>query len=278
MFNLSYNGLSSLRGFTPDRYINAGIMFPLANVFSCLMTGHASAIAIALVNMTIACVLVAAKVGILSFSFGKSLHFLNQLDPLRVTAICTAIIAAIFLLGSGGTSLVIIQGVSFLAFSVGNHIQSSPMLLKLKPTSAIEKALLHPALWYGVGYTFIGLTIAGGEALLDNWVAALFTIAGIVEIIASLVMSAGKVVNKAGPFIGVTIGTLFLFAAGIATNNWAGAACALSAGIGELDLAIQTQQAQNKVAKKTGVPVSLGVLTKPLQGLMDSVGIPKYGR
>ncbi len=272
MFNISYHGLSCLRGLTPDRYLNPGVMFPLANVFSCFMTGNPSAIAVALINMVVASALAAAQVGILELSFGK------HLNPLRVTAICTIVIAVIFLLGSGGTSLVLIQGISFLAFSVGNYIQSSSSLLKLKPKSAIEKALLHPALWYGVGYTFIGLTIAGGESLFKNMVAALFTIAGIIEIIASLVMSAGKVVNKAGPFIGVTIGTIFLFAAGVAIGNWAGAACAACAGLGELSLAIQTQQEQNSEAQKTGIPVSLGIFTRPLQQWMDKIGIPKYSR
>ncbi len=274
MFSISYHGLSCLKHFTLDRMLNPGVLFPLANVFSCFMTGNPSAISIALFNMVIVCMLAAEQIGILDLSFNKK-SIGRHVNLLRFTAICTTVIAAIFLLGSNGASLQILLGMSFLAFSTGNFIQSSATTHAMKPTWNIVKALLHPALWYGVGYTFVGLTIAGGESIFNNMTAALFTLAGIVEIIASLGMSMGKVVNRAGPFIGITIGTAFLFAAGIATRNWTGAACAAVSGLGNLSLAIQTQQEQHREAQKTGIPVCLGILTRALQKFMNKTGIPK---
>ena len=301
------NNANTPRAFTVDRLFNPGVDFSFANFFNTLITGNPVAIKIAIAKLAAACVIAGTQIGVnrlpddsrIKKHFKAASAYLNDqsdnrstlkrgfqfigkqlTDPLRITAYCAAAIGSMLIVGSGGAVVPVIQGLAFLSFSVGNFIQSSPALKALTEKEDCPralKAILHPALWYGIGYTGTGFAIAGGTSVLGNTVATLFTAAGVTEIIASLWMSTRKVSNKAGPFVGVAIGTASLVGAGIATGNIAGAACAAFACKGETGLAILTQQAENRNALKTGVPVRNGILTRPLQWAMNKLGIPKCG-
>ena len=154
-------------------------------------------------------------------------------NPMRVTAYCALAVSAVLLIGSGGVGTALFPGMAALYFCIGNFIQSSSKRASItenSKTNPITKAMLHPAVWYGLGYAATGLGIGGGLNLffhpLTNPQATFMTLIGIAETAASLgLMISGMVKNAAAPFVGVATGTLAFAAAGLTRQrpryrNW----------------------------------------------------------
>jgi hypothetical protein len=202
-------------------------------------------------------------------------------NPMRMTAYSALAVSAVLLVSSGGVGAALFPGMAALWFGVGNFIQSSskrPSIIANSKTDAITKAMLHPAVWYGLGYAATGLGIGGGLGLLldplTNPQATFLTLIGAAETAASLgLMISGNVTNAAAPFVGVAAGTLAFAAAGLATRNVLGVATGMFACAGELSLAVMMQEQHNKnnVNNRNPKPPSRieSFLTAPIRVAME---------
>jgi|GEM_PF-5919710 hypothetical protein len=172
-------------------------------------------------------------------------------NPLGFMSCCTLVISAILLHAAAtGSTAALFPGLAALFFTIGNRIASSKYLddlSKKETTHPVIKALLHPAVWYGLGYTATGIGIGGGLGLLSGNAKALaLTGIGIAETVGSLgALALGLVKNKAVPFVGVAAGTTTFAVAGAFAGNPLGALVGVFACMGELSLAVIKQKEHN---------------------------------
>jgi len=262
-------------------YANAGTFFPLANVSNFAQAANPVATEIAVGNLVYSVLLASASAiknnlpeksrtkkfyKNISAAIHDETPTKNPLkrafrfvgcelsNPLRVTSYCALGIGGLLLAGfTGGASVALFPGLAAIFFGVGNYIQSSSTLTQFRDSKTINplvRAVLHPSVWYGIGYAATGVGIGGGLSLLanptSNVTASLLTSIGIAETAGSLwLMASGNVKNKAAPFVGVAIGTTFFAATGLVTGNVLGAATGIFACAGELSLAVVEQKQNN---------------------------------
>ena len=290
------------------KFATPGFFFPAANVANFMQGHNAVATGVALFNLVYSSILIAGSLYLerapdqspgrkIIKAISESLNDTSAADrpiekafrlvgremsnPMRVTAYCALAVSAILLVGCGGGGAALFPGMAALWFGVGNFIQSSAKrasIIEHSKTNAISKAMLHPAVWYGLGYAATGLGIGGGLNLLLNPLtnpqATLLTLIGAAETAASLgLMISGKVTNAAAPFVGVAAGTLAFAAAGLATGNVLGVATGLFACAGELSLAVmmQEQHNNNNLNNRNNKPASKieSFLTAPIRLAME---------
>lgn len=270
----------SARGFFQRRFshiagelFDASVLFPLANVFNFSQGNDPLATNLAVANLAYSLIFIsttsalkarpgavsqatppnrtdgqpAARKGPIADAFrlvGRELA-----NPLRITSYCALAIGAVLLAKAhGGSPEALFPGLAGIFFGVGNFLQSSEKLRRLQANPAtppLARAVLHPAVWYGLGYTMTGIGIGGGPQLLanpaGNMAAALLTGIGVVETAGALgMMASGRVTNPAAAFMGVALGTGFFTATGLVTGNLAGAATGACAALGEISLAVKT--------------------------------------
>jgi hypothetical protein len=292
------------------KFATPGFFFPAANVANFMQGHNAVGTGIALFNLAYSSILIGGSsylekapnqspVKALFNAVSKSVNDTSATErpvekafrvvgremsnPMRVTAYCALAVSAVLLAGSGGSGgsgPALFPGMAALWFGIGNFIQSSSRRASITEnpeTNAITKAVLHPAVWYGLGYAATGLGIGGGLNLLfdplANPQATFMTLIGIAETAASLgLMISGIVTNAAAPFVGVAAGTLAFAAAGLATGNVLGVATGLFACAGELSLAVMMQEQHNKnnVNNPNVKPASKieSFLTSPIRAAM----------
>ena len=234
---------------------------------------------LAAANLLYCLIITAAGLGQPALKAGRRAFARQFLVPLRVNAYMVFLIGLILIKGSASSNdPAFLPGLAALFFGIGNFLQSSSRNAAyragLKATS-IKRALLHPAVWYGIGYTLTGIAIGGGLVLLAhplaNPLAACLTLIGVLETGFSIsLMVSGNVVNQAVPFVGVAIGTSLFALTGIVMKNYLGAATGLFACLGELSLAILMQQLQNATLPLVDRPASKieSVLTLPIRWAM----------
>ena len=272
--------MAFLNSSVVKKFATPGFFFPAADVANFMQGHNAVGTGIALFNLAYCSVLIAgssylerapsqssAKQYFNAFSISlndtaspdrpieKALRLVGRQmsNPLRVTAYCALAVSAVLLVGSG-VGAALFPGMAALCFGIGNFIQSGSKrasIIENSKANLITKAMLHPAVWYGLGYAATGLGIGGGLSLLFNPLknpqATFMTIIGVAETAASLgLMISGMVTNAAAPFVGVAAGTLAFAAAGLATGNVLGIATGLFACAGELSLAVMMQEEHNK--------------------------------
>lgn len=207
-------------------------------------------------------------------------------NTLRVTAYCALAVGAVLL--SSGAAESLLPGLAAVAFGVGNGLASSPTVERLNAnpeTKALVRALTHPAVYYGLGYTAAGLMAGGGLELLEqplhNIPASLSTTLGVSETsLALLGLGMGRFKNPAAGFIAVAVGTMINAVSGMLTGNFNSALANSLAGLGESWLATDAQKKFNLDTKnnpekyENEKPSILGavsdVLTSPLRGLMKA--------
>ena len=290
------------------KFATPGFFFPAANVANFMQGHNAVGTGIALFNLVYSSILIGGSsylervpnqlpVKRFFYAVSKSVSDTSPTDrpiekafrlvgremsnPMRVTAYCALAVGAVLLVGSGGGGTALFPGMAALWFGIGNFIQSSSKRASItenSKTNAISKAMLHPAVWYGLGYAATGLGIGGGLSLLFNPLtnpkATFLTLVGTAETAASLgLMISGKVTNAAAPFVGVAAGTLAFAVAGLATGNVLGVATGMFACAGELSLAVMMQEQHNKNNANTPNPRPASkiesFLTAPIRVAME---------
>ena len=194
---------------------------------------------------------------------------------------------------SGGATACLFPGLAAAAFTAGNLLASSAEAQKKlanPDTHPTQKFLLHPATYYGLGYTMTAITIGGGVPFFLNPLDAPMTSVGLVGVgiaetaVSLKYMASGKADNMAVPFVGVAAGTLCFAGAAVVTGNLAGVATALSAFCGETNLAVLEQQKYNlKLANASEAgqePPKEAWLgrhaTAPIRGAMNLGWIPAF--
>ena len=174
------------------KFADAGVFFPAANVCNFMQGGNTVATGIAIANLLYSFVFIAAK---RPSRAPKARPFFADFPvPLRVTSYCALVVSLLLLIdAAGGVGIALFPGLAALFFGIGNFIQSSLFFEKLRhsqKTLTVLKAVLHPAVWYGLGYTMTGINIGGGLMLwnhpLGNMTAFILTTIGITETLGSL--------------------------------------------------------------------------------------------
>jgi hypothetical protein len=291
------------------KFATPGFFFPAANVANFMQGHNAVATCIALFNFAYCSILIAgssylerapnqssAKQLFIAISIRlndtsptdrlieKAFRLVGRemSNPMRVTAYGALAASAVLLGGGGGgVGAALFPGMAALCFGIGNFIQSGSnraSIIENSKANLLAKAMLHPAVWYGLGYAATGMGIGGGLSLLFNPLtnpqATFMTIIGVAETAASLgLMISGMFTNAAAPFVGVAAGTLAFAAAGLATGNVLGIATGLFACAGELSLAVMMQEEHNKnnINNRNPKPASRieSVLTAPIRVAME---------
>lgn len=206
-------------------------------------------------------------------------------SPLRVTAYSALAVGAVLL--SSGAAAALLPGLAAVSFGIGNTLASSPTIERLNENpeaKAIYKAITHPAVYYGLGYTAAGLMAGGGLGLffhpLHNIPASLSTVLGVSETTLALVgMGMGKFKNPAAGFMAVAIGTFVNSVSGLLSGNIPSAMANGIAGLGESWLATDSQKKFNLAEQKdpdqliSDKPSKLSaisdILTMPVRKLMN---------
>ena len=296
------------------KFATPGFFFPAANVANFMQGHNAVATCIAVFNFAYCSILIAgssylerapnqssAKQLFIAISIRlndtsptdrlieKAFRLVGRemSNPMRVTAYCALAASAVLLVGGGGgVGAALFPGMAALCFGIGNFIQSGSKrasIIENSKANLVAKAMLHPAVWYGLGYAATGLGIGGGLSLLFNPLtnpqATFMTTIGVAETAASLgLMISGMVTNAAAPFVGVAAGTLAFAAAGLATGNVLGIATGLFACAGELSSAVMMQEEHNKnnINNRNPKPASRieSVLTAPIRVAMERAPLP----
>ena len=235
--------------------LNPGLLFPMANLFAFLQSRNPAAIGIAAFNVLVSIYILgwlAAGNRLLAAAppprpTGWRGFVADQLySPLRITAWCvlTASTASFI----GGAWLPALAG---LAFGAGNVLASSlPVSRRLQDTQTPpwRKAVLHPAIYYGIGYAMTGLMAGGGLALLGdplaNMPALIATVIGVATILlSSLGLLAGLLRNDT-PFWIVAAGSAINALAGSLSGNALGCVNCLFSMSGEARLGWLARQSK----------------------------------
>lgn len=300
-------------------FADAGVFFPAANVCNFMQGGNPFANKIAIANLAYSSLLIGASI-LLKKMPDKSatrkwvemtiaaihgdaptrnpLRMVFRVigrelsNPLRVTAYCAIGIGGVLVASAaGGSAAALFPGLAGLFFGLGNFLQSSASITERRASGKMSpwsKALTHPAVWYGLGYTMTGIGIGGGLSLLSHpfgdMTATILTFIGVAETVGALgLMISGKVTNQAAPFVGVAAGTACFALTGVVTGNILGAMTGGFACAGELSLAVLMQKLHNATQQGLqGAPPSRieSVLTAPIHAAMRRgwiSSLPKAG-
>ena len=232
-------------------FLDAGFFFPAANVCNFMQGADPIATKIAIANLVYSTFLIGISSSFKTLPEKSQMKSLAFPSPLRITAYCALAISCFLLIDAAeGAGIALFPGLAALFFGFGNLLQSSQVVSAFRSkhkAKSISKALTHPAVWYGLGYTMTGIGIGGGFLLFTephgHLLASFLTFIGIAETLGALgFMISGKVTNQAIPFIGVALGTVFFAMTGIILGNSLGAATGLLACAGELSLAAATDK------------------------------------
>jgi hypothetical protein len=241
------------------RFIDAGVFFPAANVCNFMQGGNLIADKVAIANLLCA-FLLTGKAPAIEVSTQKIQNSILKFilhdftNPLRLTSYSAFIISCLLLASTiQGSEAALFPSLAAFFFGIGNFIQSGPRITKFRsslPARSVLKAITHPAIWYGLGYTATGIAIGGGMELLkapfDHVIALLLTVIGIIEVIGFLgLMVSGTVANQAALFFGVAYGTLCFVISGIIAKNMPGTMAGLFACAGQITLAVKSQKLHN---------------------------------
>jgi len=232
--------------------LDPGVIFPCANLFAFLQSHDPLAITLATLNVVI-------SIGASVFMEGDNrllahhpkrgrdlvIQFLaDQLySPLRITAL--------FALGAGCAAFIHnapLPAMAGCAFGFGNWLASSPTVGTLRNSSMFKtwmSILVHPAIYYGIGYSMTGLMAGGGMAVLqhpeENLAATLATGLGITTTTLSSLGLVTGLFNQATPFWIVAGGSAINSVAGLLSGNLIGAINCVLSMLGELRLGVITK-------------------------------------
>ena len=289
-------------------FADAGIFFPAANVCNFMQGANPFADKIAILNLAYSSLLIGvsavlkdlppeSRIKIFADKMASSIRddrptgnplclafrFIGRelANPLRVTAYCAMGIGGVLVASAvGGAGAALFPGLAGLFFGMGNFLQSSDFVKGRRASGQMtpwSKAVTHPAVWYGMGYTMTGIGIGGGLSLLahplGDVTASVLTFIGVAETVGALgLMASGKVTNQAAPFVGVAAGTACFALTGLVTGNVLGAMTGILACAGELSLAVLMQKlhnAQQSIAPSVPCSRTERFLTAPIRAAMD---------
>jgi hypothetical protein len=210
--------------------LEPGVLFPIANVFTFLQSQDVFAIIIAILNVMLSVTLVFKK--------------FSAFSPLRGTALLV-LLSGLFALAGGD----VLPGVAGLAFATGNFLASHPenmASLHNRKIHLCRRAACHPAIYYGLGYSMIGLMAGGGMRLLthpfDNRRALLMVSIGVATIFIAILGRTFDLLEACIPFWILAAGTAINSLAGAVTGNFLGAGSCFFAMLGELRLGWMTHE------------------------------------
>lgn len=250
-------------------FTDAGVLFSIANVFAFLQSDSffAKAFAIVIATMTITAA---------GMKWDKVIAPLPPFvrkqasSPLYINA-WGGLTAGLFSLAAGS----LLPGIAGLAFTTGNFLAVSRRIQNLQHDGKAEgwlKALTHPAIYFGVGYTMIGLMAGGGARLFadpfGNIPALIMTCLGVSAIALSTIgMISGAFPNPAAPFMAVVFGTFINIWAGIFSGNLIGAVNNFFAMSGEFRLAwdADARHGGQKAANSSALARVSQILLAPLR-------------
>lgn len=231
--------------------LDPGVIFPCANLFAFMQSHDLIAILLAVMNVVIsigASLFIKGDKRLLAFhpQRGRGVliqFFADQLySPLRITAL--------FALGAGFAAFVhdaFLPAMAGFAFGFGNWLASSPTIEKLKTAGRLHgwvSVLVHPAIYYGIGYSMTGLMAGGGIAILQhpdhNLAASLATALGITVTTLSSIGLVTGFFNQAMPFWLVAGGSAINSIAGLLSGNIMGTVNCILSMFGELRLGFLT--------------------------------------
>lgn len=215
---------SSFRPALKKLCLEPGVLFPLANIFVFIQAHNQLAVILAFANTALSIVAVLSQ--------------RITISPLRITMwMVLAMALCSFWSGS------FLPGLAGLAFAAGHFMVTHKKLqqaLADPATPALQKAVTHPAFYYGLGGIVVGIMAGGGVNLLRHPLAdipALIMVSsGMIAIGAASLGLALNLVKSAIPFWILAAGTAINGLAGLLTGNFAGATSCLFSLCGNMRL------------------------------------------
>lgn len=212
----------------------------------------------------------------------------SQNLALRINAWGIAV-AAVFTGGvaflTGGFDKALFPVLAGLSFAVGNYLGSSPHVTSIqkgeRQATGLTRALTNPAVYYGLGYTNLGLLAGGGLALffhpLSNVPALMTTALSIIFTLTSISgLMADKLKNPA-PFMFVAHGTALNVLSAILTGNILSALNNLCACHGEVKLGMILREKEpldaDKLVKNDEMTASATAELQALSRIQRSSGL-----